>query len=311
MRSFTVKALTVILAAVMLSSCVAKKPEKPSSSGNTVSDTQNAGSSDTEKPGTGAPETTTAAPETEPEDPALTELKNIICREWAAVDEGKTGSITLDPDGHCNINGKDSEWELIGTYDSSYCSIGFADGSRGYISTEMYSGAYLMDYVSGDSREEYLCSYGISEYTITAENREEYFEELVTTRFLQNSFGEDTGFLYEIDYVLKEKYGSVIEDLSYVAIEYELMTYRYVIEADPATGEIKLIECIPYFENEKPTKNDSHMFNLFYPDNIVRYGIYGPGVVEQDSLSSGDKPNLKIVGITRIEGKIITFTPEG
>ena len=53
------------------------------------------------------------------------------------------------------------------------------------------------------------------------------------------------------------------------------------------------------------------MFNLFYPDNIVRYGIYGPGVVERDSLSSGDKPNQKIVGITRIEGKIITFTPEG
>ncbi|MCI5755335.1 MAG: hypothetical protein MR241_03455 [Firmicutes bacterium] len=53
------------------------------------------------------------------------------------------------------------------------------------------------------------------------------------------------------------------------------------------------------------------MFNLFCPDNIVRCGIYGFGVMEQDSLSSGDKPNRKIVGITRIEGKIITFTPEG
>ncbi|MBS7275175.1 MAG: hypothetical protein KIG76_01595 [Eubacteriales bacterium] len=52
------------------------------------------------------------------------------------------------------------------------------------------------------------------------------------------------------------------------------------------------------------------MFNLFCPDNIVRCGIYGFGVMEQDSLSSGDKPNRKIVGITRIEGKIITFTPE-
>lgn len=51
------------------------------------------------------------------------------------------------------------------------------------------------------------------------------------------------------------------------------------------------------------------MFNLFCPDNIVRCGIYGFGVMEQDSLSSGDKPNRKIVGITRIEGKIITFTP--
>ena len=71
------------------------------------------------------------------------------------------------------------------------------------------------------------------------------------------------------------------------------------------------IECIPYYENEKPRKNDSHMFNLFCPDNIVRCGIYGFGVMEQDSLSSGDKPNQKIVGITRIEGKIITFTPEG
>lgn len=59
----------------------------------------------------------------------------------------------------------------------------------------------------------------------------------------------------------------------------------------------------------KARKNDSHMFNLFCPDNIVRCGIYGFGVMEQDSLSSGDKPNRKIVGITRIEGKIITFTP--
>lgn len=53
------------------------------------------------------------------------------------------------------------------------------------------------------------------------------------------------------------------------------------------------------------------MFNLFYPDNTVRCGIYGFGVMEQNSLSSGDKPDQKIVGISRIEGKIITFTPEG
>ena len=146
-----------------------------------------------------------------------------------------------------------------------------------------------------------------SQYTkieLTAENSDEYFEDLPEYIVAdQNSFGETTSFRVNRDKVVKESVGEVNDELSKVALEYSYVSTDYNYTADIANETYELGAAVENHEPEERTAT-IEMESWHGPEDD-RYGFCFNGLyITSEEGRTNVKSDFKIV---RIQGTIYAF----